>query len=129
MGESASACGLHRDGRGDAGRTLRIVGVAGRKFEVSVREREVFKGKVLDKLPGCGITLEPEQRRGNGGDDLDGRQVLAGSRIVVDFAGGSIQVPFARRIQALEDVLDNVAGTVFAKVVGEDFTRLVLERN
>ena len=77
---------------------------------IQMPERQVAEVQVLD---------EPARRRVAGeldhaglhhrGDDLRGRQVLAGHRVIIEHTGVPVQVPLARLVERLEDIAQVIA--------------------
>ena len=81
-------------------------GIVGRRLPFRMRKGETLKTKVVDR--GALAPNHPHHLRQPRGDDLSRRHLLSRSRQIVQHSAGTIQIPLARSVQGLEDVLHPV---------------------
>ncbi len=96
---------------------LLVQGHVGGEVGVRVLEGQSLKAQVLDELPGRGIAPEAEQRLPHGrGHDRRRGHVLAGQGPVAQHPRAALEVPLARLVQSLGDILHVVARVVLPPV-------------
>src|SRR5687768_15750929 len=99
--------------------------VAGRPFAMA--ERQPVEVNVRDVPLVRGVAPEDQQSRQDGRDDVCSPDRFALSRQVIEPALWPVEVPLARLVQRLEDVLDVIRGAALREVVRQAHARLALE--
>ena len=80
---------------------------------------------MLDEFPLLRAPFQAHEHRQFRGNDFNLAHFLASFGHVVKRARMAVEIPFARRVESLEHILDDVARSVRSEVVREYLARLI----
>ena len=125
--ERARPGAAQRDGSRHGGGPLPVVGIARPEFKIRVGKRQIAETQMLDVTPLRRLAFQAQVRGGERRHHLGLGQILAGQRVVKELASAAVQIPLARRVQTLKDILHDVARAILGEVVREGLPGFVRE--